>query len=71
LNVYDTIAKDLDLGFACMLIVFPSTILANAGLLTSLLTQGIGLLILMLTLIPRAWFSQQEAAPLRDKRAAA
>jgi hypothetical protein len=71
LNLFDTLTGDLDLGFACMLIVFPSMILANSGLLTSLLTQGIGLLLIMVILVPRAWFQHQSSKPLHEKKAAA
>ena len=53
LNLYDKLSENLDLRFACMVIAFPTMILANASLLTSLLTGGIGLLIITLLFVPR------------------
>jgi len=57
LKAFDTVSEDLDLGFSCMLAVFPAMVLANTALLTSLLTHGIGLVMLLLLLVPRRHLS--------------
>jgi hypothetical protein len=53
LSVYDGIAVHRDLRIAALLIVVPSFALTNTALLTTLLTHGLFLVLILLVLMPK------------------
>lgn len=50
---YDSIARDSDLRLAALMLVMPAISLANAGLLTCLMTHGLGLACLVMYVLPK------------------
>jgi hypothetical protein len=49
---YDSITLDLDLRLAALMLAMPSLSLANAGLLTCLLTHGLGFACVVMYYLP-------------------
>lgn len=51
--VFDSLSRGVDYRLACLLLGVPAITLSNTALLTSLLTHGIGLALLLMYLLPR------------------
>jgi hypothetical protein len=53
LMLLDAVSKGLSLRFVALALIMPAVSIANSAMLTSLLTQGVGLLIVLLYFHPR------------------
>lgn len=65
LRLYDVLADGLPVIATSLLLVMPLVTLSNSGLLTSLMTHGVGLVLLMVGVLPRAGWGRPARNPAR------